>query len=73
MRSDNPTTDLHPELDLYQKKFIALCKVESDEERDLRDDVWIPHMQWARRAALVPEIHQVRVDYEYTILSKECM
>ena len=73
MRSESPTQDLHPPEKLYQKQFIAIAKVTNDDQRELREHGWSLHMQWTRRSALVPEYHETQVDWEYTMLSKDCM
>ena len=73
MRSENPTRDLHPPEKLYQKQYIAMAKVSNDDQRELREQGWSLHMQWTRRSALVPEYHETQVEWEYTMLSKDCM
>lgn len=72
LRADSPTKPLEPEVEPYEKIFVAIGEVAGSEMLSKRSRAWVHHMQWARRTALLPNV-AAKVKWEYTRLSPDCM
>ena len=72
LRADNPTRALEPEIEPYEKVFVAVGDILGSEMLSKRSRAWVHHMQWARRSALLPNV-AAKIKWEYTRLSQDCM
>jgi hypothetical protein len=102
--SSTPTYEYQGSPDPFTSWFLAVGMIESDAMLKRRGNLWLKHMQWARRSALAhcifdataagpraegeggsegesPHLrlspflaeYPVKVDWEYTLLSEDCM
>ena len=73
LRGDSPTQDFLKEASRFNSQFTAICNdFSSKSVIDLRDQIWIPHLQWARRSALAGD-SRAAVKQEFTRLSNDLM
>jgi hypothetical protein len=73
LRADVPTKDFDKPPDRFAKRYFLVSKPFSSLER--REELWIPHLQWARRSALAlpNEKNTAAVISEFTLLSSDRM
>ena len=73
LRGDAPTQDFLKEAPRFTNEYTAICSDFSSKALvDLREEVWIPHLQWARRSVLARD-SQAAVTQEYTRLTDDLM
>ena len=72
LRGDSPTRDYEKPPERLVGRFVAVGWVESAERLRLRQQAWVHHMQWARRAALLPNA-SATVLWEFTALTRDSM
>jgi hypothetical protein len=73
LKADVPTRDFEKPPERFEARYFVMSKKFSSLER--REELWIPHLQWARRSALaVPsERNKAAVLSEFTLLSSDRM
>lgn len=74
LRSDSPTRELQQDPPRFDRTFIAISSDldTSAAGLDLREKLWSPHLQWARRSALAPG-SAAAVSRGFTRLSADMM
>jgi hypothetical protein len=88
LKSDSPTVDVHPPLDIFRKWFACYSSIDSPEALERRSEAWVHHMQWARRSVLGQSLRDsisaddtevfeaiptAKVDAAYTLLTENRM
>ena len=71
LKGEEPTVEVEVPVDPFQKKYVALAQCADPKSLKKRGEVWIHHMQWARRNSLLPE--KARVDRSFTQLTADRM
>lgn len=73
LKADVPTRDFEKPPERFEIRYFVMSKKFSSLER--REELWIPHLQWARRSALAVPSEKVKaaVLSEFTLLSSDRM
>jgi len=71
LKAASPTVDVFKPVDRFKKHFLAISSIPTDDMLKRRGNIWLHHMQWVRRSALLPHSTAL-VDWEYTRLSHDC-
>ena len=73
LRADTPTVDFIEDTSQFSNKFIAISTdFSSTALIELREQLWTPHIQWARRSSL-SRTATAAVAQEYTLLTDDMM